>query len=532
MHSGTNSLAKYLSPQAYAEMQTAKLLSDARAQRRAARQSEIKPLDLDLDWRTFLKKHFPHHTSAGFAAHHVALWDWVWRLVKGVRPAPFVAIWARGGAKSSSAEMAAAAVVMRQTRRYVLYLSATQDLADKHVATIAALLEEAGIERAVNKYGSSKGWRRNRLRAANGTTIDALGLDTAARGIKVEQDRPDMMVIDDIDERHDSPAQTQKKIDTLTNTILPAGATDNAVLAVQNVVHANSIFARLADGRADFLSDRTVSGPIPAVNELVIEMRNGEAVIVSGTPTWDGQTLAVCQGQVRTWGLRSFLREAQHEVKDSDGALWKRETLDATRVAHVSQLTRIAVAVDPSGNKGTGNECGIIAGGVGLCNCKGKPELHAFVLADDSLLDAPNAWAKRAAGAYNRLGAHIMVAEGNYGGAMVESTIKTADPHVNVKIITASHGKQARAEPISSLYGEGKVHHVGHFTTLENELCTWEPNTGAPSPNRLDALVWLVTELLLKPAVALTQSGNENATERNRWNVGGGREEGGSRWHL
>lgn len=276
-------------------------------------------------WRSFLENIFGGYVAYGFAPHHVEFWDWVWSLTKGIRPRPFVAIWPRGGAKSSSAELAAAMVGMRGQRRYILYVSETQDLADKHVATIATLLESAGVGRAVNKYGSSKGWRRNRLRAASGFTIDALGLDTASRGIKVDADRPDMMILDDIDARHDTPETVQKKTETLTNTILPAGSADCAVLAVQNLVHRGSIFSKLAEAQPEFLSDRILSGPHPALRDFEFEYREGQPVITRGEPTWEGQDLTACQNLIVTIGPRAFLRECQHDVTSGEGQTFKRE---------------------------------------------------------------------------------------------------------------------------------------------------------------------------------------------------------------
>lgn len=443
---------------------------------------------------------------AKFAAQHIQFWEWGWALQRGRRPQPFVAVWARGGAKSSSAELAAACVVMRGSRRYVVYVSATQDLADKHVATIAALLEGASVERAVNRYGSSKGWRRNRLRTSDGATIDALGLDTATRGIKVDMDRPDMLILDDIDERHDSADTTEKKTETLTNTILPAGANDCAVLGVQNLIHANSIFAKLVDGRADYLSDRIVSGPFKAIDNLTYDVRNGEVVITGGTATWDGQSIADCQNFIKTWSLRAFLRECQHEVRDAENALWKNEILDALRVTELPNLIRVGTALDPSGNDGGGDECGIVTAGIGMCACKGFAELHAFVLDDASLSASPEKWAKAGVGSYHRHGADVLIAEGNYGGAMVSAVIGAVPGAPKVKIIHASRGKQARAEPVSVLYDEGKVHHVGYFQFLEREMTTWEPKTGARSPNRLDALVWILTELMLSAAKGETRA--------------------------
>src|SRR5690554_6819177 len=160
-------------------------------------------------WEKWLASLFPNYVYAPFADRHRALWEWVWAIEAGVRPRPFVAVWPRGGAKSTSAELATVAVGARRRRRYTWYISETQDQADKHVETIAALLESPKVahyypemaERKIGKYGNSRGWRRQRLRTASGFTIDALGLDRASRGAKVEEQRPDLMIFDDIDDK-------------------------------------------------------------------------------------------------------------------------------------------------------------------------------------------------------------------------------------------------------------------------------------------------------------------------------------------
>ena len=266
------------------------------------------------DWREWLAERFPAYVGAPFAERHTQLWDWLWAIERGSRPPPFIAIWPRGGAKSTTAELGCVACAARQSRRYALYVSETQEQADKHVQTIAGLMERAGFDRALNKYGSSKGWRRNQIRTADGFKVDAIGLDTAARGFKIDEDRPDLIILDDLDGKHDTPAATQKKIESLTMTILPAMAVDGAVLGVQNVIHANSIFARLADRRADFLIDRIVSGPFPAIEALQYEYRDDRYQITGGLPTWEGQSLTTCQGFIDTWGLLAFLVECQHDV--------------------------------------------------------------------------------------------------------------------------------------------------------------------------------------------------------------------------
>lgn len=266
------------------------------------------------DWRGWLAAKFPSYTTYPPAAHHSEAWDWLWSIERGTRPPPFVLILARGGAKSTTAELGTVGVAAKKSRRYALYVSETQVQADKHVQTVAGMMERAGFERELNKYGSSKGWRRNQIRTSDGFKVDAIGLDTAARGFKIDEDRPDFIVLDDLDGKHDTPATTQKKIEALTMTILPAMSTDGAVFAVQNIIHGNGIFARLSDTRADFLSDRIVSGPHPALLGMDYEYRDGRYVITAGTPTWAGQSLAACQGFLNTWGLLAFLVECQHDV--------------------------------------------------------------------------------------------------------------------------------------------------------------------------------------------------------------------------
>lgn len=300
------------------------------------------------DWRAWLHARFPAYVAADFAERHIAFWEWVWNITADARPQPFVGIWPRGSGKSTSAELACVALGVRSIRRYAWYVCETQDQADAHVATIATLLEGIGVQRAVNKYGASKGWRRNRLRCANGFTIDALGLDVAARGGKLDDQRPDLMILDDLDSEQDTAATVEKKIATLTKKLLPAGAANLAVLAVQNLVHPESIFSRLADGRADFLNDRIISGPHPALIDLAYEQQNGRYILVSGTPTWEGQSLLICQSFVDTWGLSAFLGECQNEVEAPAGGMFSHLDFRHCTWSEVPDLVRIVVWCDPA----------------------------------------------------------------------------------------------------------------------------------------------------------------------------------------
>lgn len=190
-------------------------------------------------------------------------------------------------------------------------------------------------------------------------------------------------------------------------------------------------------------------------------------------------------------GTRLGRQELNAEIlEDTPGALWKQEQLDKTRVPQTPTLVRIVVAIDPAASAHEGSsETGIIVAGV---DRKG----HGYVLDDVSLKDSPEQWAQAAVDAYKKYEADRMIGEVNNGGDMVEAVIRSNDKTVSFKQVRASRGKVTRAEPVSALYEQGKVHHVGHFSQLESQITTWVP--GEKSPDRMDALVWAITELMLK----------------------------------
>lgn len=182
------------------------------------------------------------------------------------------------------------------------------------------------------------------------------------------------------------------------------------------------------------------------------------------------------------------------DVEEAPGALWNRKTIEKYRVEQIPEsLISVVVGVDPPGSTA---ECGIVVAASGLCSCKGKEEVHGFILEDASLPGAPSVWAGAVSDAYEDWSADALVAEENFGGPMVEKTIRTANSDLRYIAVHASRGKAVRAEPISVLCEQGKIHHVGHkLSNVEDEMCLWVPGTGAPSPNRLDAYVWALTRL-------------------------------------
>lgn len=196
----------------------------------------------------------------------------------------------------------------------------------------------------------------------------------------------------------------------------------------------------------------------------------------------------------------SYKREILAEDDDDiEGALWKRVDIDKTRFT-ISELikfmptrSRIVVGVDPPGGA---TECGIIVAVKGSCSCKGTPEEHVAILQDASLKSSPDGWATAVNNAYKHHAADRILGEKNFGGDMVESTIRSVNPAASYKNVNASRGKAVRAEPIAAKYEQGKFHHVGTFSQLEDEMCNWISGRSNYSPNRMDALVWCGIELL------------------------------------
>jgi phage terminase large subunit-like protein len=191
------------------------------------------------------------------------------------------------------------------------------------------------------------------------------------------------------------------------------------------------------------------------------------------------------------------------DVNEAPGALWHRNNvtvkgvilfgLEENRVHTFGYLDRIVVGVDPTATT-AGDEAGIIT-----CGRKGN---DYYTIGDDSTHGSPTTWAGAAVAAYRKYKADLIVGEGNNGGEMIEAVIKQIDPTVNYKMVHASRGKAVRAEPIAAIAEKGHDHHVGNFPLLEDELCLWVQ--GDNSPNRLDAKVWAMTELLGSDQINVT----------------------------
>ncbi len=246
----------------------------------------------------------------------------------------------------------------------------------------------------------------------------------------------------------------------------------------------------------------TTPRPIPLIREL---LKRPTTVVRRGSTFDNAANLApsaLAEFRARYEGTRLGRQELHAELLDDvPGALWTRAMLDDNRVkAAPDELVRIVVAVDPAVTSGEdADETGIVAAG------RGK-DGHLYVLADRSCRLSPDGWARRAVHLFRDLKADRIVAEVNNGGELVEATLRTVDRHVPYRAVHASRGKRVRAEPIAALYEQGKVHHVGGFPELEDQMCTFLPEGNEKSPDRVDALVWALTEFA-KPVVSLDDAG-------------------------
>lgn len=466
-----------------------------------------------MPWRDWIDAVASSYARSEFADHHVEFWDWADQVFDDPDLTKFaLLLWPRGHAKSTGVELATAKWGCCGHINYALYVCATQDLADDHISTIAAILESEDMERhypemakpLLGKHGNSKGWRRNRVRTASGFTVDAIGLDTAARGAKMESHRPDLIILDDIDNESDSPNAVAKKMRTLTQAILPAGGdeVEPVVVLAQNLTHPNAIAKKLDDGSFEALAGALKIGPLPAVRDMEVEQDDqGIWRIIGGEPTWQGMNLKQCEDRIKRYTLSAFLLESQQQITDRKGALWAQALIDDLRMSRPNfQFDRIIVSVDPN-KTGRGDDAGIV--GIGRATPPGQTLPHAYVLDDGTELAAPSRWRDIAAEMLLGLHAGSFIVESTGAGELAELTLrgspKLQNRPVEVNNVEAKMSKGDRARPVAQLYKDGRVHHCGVFPTLEAQMTGWVPGVGSMSPGGVDALVHGITHLLIEP---------------------------------
>lgn len=251
----------------------------------------------------------------------------------------------------------------------------------------------------------------------------------------------------------------------------------------------------------------TTPRPIRLVRDLVA---SPTTAITRGSTYENRENLAgafLAQIITRYEGTRLGRQELNGEMLDDvPGALWQRAMFDERRTA--PPLRRVVVAIDPAASANeASDETGIVVVGQGI-------DKDWYVLADRSCRLSPDAWARRAVAAFDEFRADRVIAEVNNGGAMVSAVLRTVRDSLPITTVHASRGKAIRAEPIAALYEQGRVWHVQPFDALEDQLCGWTPESGA-SPDRLDALVWALTDLSQRGGTGVPAGAIENMDRLN-----------------
>lgn len=239
----------------------------------------------------------------------------------------------------------------------------------------------------------------------------------------------------------------------------------------------------------------TTPRPLPVLQTI---MDDAETVVTRSTTSNNSANLAahfIEHVKRRYQGTALWRQEFLGEiVEEDDTALWRRDWIEDARVETVAELCSIVVAVDPPVTATANSDsCGIVVAGLG-------PDRRVYVLADRTIQGrAPQVWARAVVAAYDDFEADRIVAEVNQGGDLIESVLRSVDSRAPIAKVRATRGKWVRAEPVASLYAEGRVCHVGRFDALEDQMCTFRSDglSGGTSPDRVDALVWALTDLML-----------------------------------
>lgn len=274
-------------------------------------------------------------------------------------------------------------------------------------------------------------------------------------------------------------------------------AFDQAAMGLRLGAHPHSIAATTPRGTADYRAFRSVEGVVRVHATMEQNPYNSEEWVATMLKRYEGTRI----------GRQELSGEL---LEDVEGALWARGWIDNKRMEKARvDFVRVVVALDPAVTAGEeSDDTGMVVAAKGT-------DGRAYVLADRTCHISPDAWARKAIATLGEFKGDKIVGEANNGGDLIEVVLRTVDKQVPYKKVHASRGKQTRAEPISALYEQGRVSHIGSLPKLEDEMCQWVPDEDPDSPNRVDALVWALTELMLGGGDA-SISGDASRVPRTR----------------
>ncbi|KQN09973.1 hypothetical protein ASE85_03315 [Sphingobium sp. Leaf26] len=322
------------------------------------------------------------------------------------------------------------------------------------------------------------------IRLPNGSMLMFFGLDDGDRIQKILGQEFYVIWMNEATEFDDDQFETLQSRLAQTNLI-----PDRGRLKYKMLIDCNPDSSQHFTYRSFILKQNADGDPFPDPENFV-ELK------MLGEDNAENLPVGYLEGQNRLSAAKRRRYQAGEWKIEVEGALFYQEWTDATRITQdeLPDLVRIVVAVDPAGSDGVkADETGLVVAGV-------DEDGHGYVLADCTLKGTPEQWGKAVAKAYEEFKAAMVVADHGYGGQMVDSTIRNAHPAIKIGTVDGKRGKVLRADGVSALYEQGKVSHVGEFKKLETQMCqfTGEWKRGKDkSPDRLDALVYALTELMI-----------------------------------
>lgn len=447
-------------------------------------------------WETTLKTLWPDDHKYPFSQAQRKAWEYLFQIMPDTYYDPYIMVWARGSAKSTTAERATALLGALRRRKYCWYVSGTQSMADDHILSISEMLTSENMQKYfpsianknVDKEGVKEGWRRNRLITQAGFAIDALGIETAMRGKKLGAQRPDLIIIDDIDEQFDTPETTIKKQDALANKIIPAGTPDVVVIGAQNLITPKGMFSQFAFGTSPILKKAIINGPVPLIEDLQVE----DGIIINGTSTWPEKfPIEKCQNLIDQIGVRSFMTEYQHDVHSVQGSLYTREHIHYKPLPE--QIQDYNIGVDPAmSDSARADESGIYVGALGA-------DGDLYVAESRSGRHHPSVTKQIAYDLWQKYQCEIWIEIDNGGQWLVDSLISMGIPTKQVVgVKSGGISKRGRAQPIADKASVNiENNHLWlcqKFEKLENQMVSWVPAENAKSPDHLDGMTWALSK--------------------------------------
>lgn len=440
----------------------------------------------DAPLREFIPRVSPTHVEPDHLAPVLSIFE---RIAAGERVRACVSVPPQHG-KTETVLHALAWLLSRRPSWRITYATYQQDQSDDKSYTARDIARRAGVELVADRQ-NLRMWRTARGGGCLFTSVDGPATGQGAQ----------LFVIDDPYKGRTEAMSSTTRAHVerwVAGTVLMRGQEDMSVVVIHTRWVEDDLIGRIAAGQygdgwevvnlpmlAD--ADGTPSARPYATATRVLNPRrtlpdgrtfgwtlDGARKQLNDTP--EAEAEALCQGKPR---------------KRVDGALWRWSWVDTARVAKAPDLRRVVVAVDPATTShDESDETGIVVAGIGY-------DGRGYILADESGRYRPEEWARRVASAFAAHKADAVIAEGNQGGEMVASVLRACGSSaLPVRTVHASRGKATRAEPVAVLYEQGRVSHVGALARLEDQLTTWDPAASRGSPDRLDALVYALTELM------------------------------------